>query len=357
MYDTIPFAVEQGKLTFGAKIDGKPVKLILDTGGTNIIVSDSVQRLGVEFLHASSVVDANNASIEAWVGKVRNFSVGRFWGWQSKEVTVIAGNRFFRELGVAGTVSGDMFKEACLVIDKRAGHFVICYPYRPSGISRTAGVTMDMGQAFHPTVPVMFGEREIKVLFDTGASFFLSLGGQDHEAVKDQTELTESGHGLLYVGAAGTGSALVDSIYKVNIPRVTLPGGKVLENVGTLVGGHSTTIAGQQMLDMGVMMLDFPRGLFYFFPYETEPTDVSSVTRVWNAKILPVVEDGKGLWRVVATLGDAGVETGERVWSIGGTDLADEELSESVALRLLGDADEATITVGDSRREVTIRKI
>ncbi len=357
VHDTIPFEIVQGKLIFGASIAGHPVKLILDTGGQNIIVADSAKMLGTEFIRNHTIADVNDASINVWIGRVKNFKVGNFWGWGVKEVTVVPNNQFFKELGVVGAVSGDMFKEACLTIDRRAKHFVISYPYRPAGISRADGTVVDMGQLYHPIVPVKFGDKVLDVLFDTGATGFLSFGESDYRKVEDQTEQEARGHGLLYVGAAGISGAIVDSIYKVNVPQVTLPGGKVLENVGMLVGGHSTTIAGQQILDMGVMMLDFPRGLFYFFPYEDGPTDVREATKSWNVKILPMVEEGKGLFRVVATVGDTPVEVDERVWSINGIDLATVALSENSIAELLDGRHTAKLVAGDTRREVEIRKI
>lgn len=357
MYDTIPFDIVQNKFIFTAQIDGKPVRLILDTGGQNIIVSDSVEKFGVEFVRDQTIADVNDARIRTYVGKVKNFKVGRFWGWQVKEVTVVPNNPFFRELGVAGAVGGDMFKEACLTVDRREKRFMISYPYRPPGISRTAGVAMNTGGTYHAVVPVEMGGRTVDVLFDTGASGFLSLSTSDYERIKDGVESQESGHGILYVGAAGIAGAVTDTIRKVNIPQMTLPGGKVLTNVGTLAGNHPSTIAGQQLFDLGRVMLDYPRGLLYFFPYEEGVTDVSAQTRVWNVRILPMVEDGHGLFRVVATIGDAGVEVGERVWAIDGTVLADQKLSESVVNELLDGCYSATLTVGDDRREVVVRKI
>ncbi len=357
MNDTIPFEIVQGKLIFGASINGNPVKLILDTGGQNIIVADSAKKFETEFVRNHTVADVNDTRIETWIGKVKNFKVGSFWGWGVKEVVVVPNNPFFRELGVVGAVSGEMFREAVLTIDRRARHFVISYPYRPSGIKRDAGLAVDFGTIYHPVVPVKFGEQELNVLFDSGASGFLSLGDGDYQKIKGETRIEAEGYGLLFVGAAGIEGALVDSIYKVNVPLVTLPGDKVLENVGVLVGGHSTTIAGQQILDMGRLMLDFPRRLFYFFPYEDGATDVREITQTWNVKILPMVEDGKGIFRVVATVGETGVENRERVWSVEGVDLSTVALSEDSVVHILEGKDSAVMTVGDDRREVEIRKI
>ncbi len=70
-----------------------------------------------------------------------------------------------------------------------------------------------------------------------------------------------------------------------------------------------------------------------------------------------MVEEGEGLFRIVATIGNTGVVNGERVWEIDGVDLADEPLSENTVTQLLEKADTAIITVGSEKRKVEIRKI
>ncbi len=359
LHDTIPFEIVQDKLIITASIDGSPVKMILDTGGQNTIVADSAKVHNVEFIRSQTVADVNDVQIETWIGSVRDFRVGRWMKWDVGKVTVIPGNPFFRELGVSGTVGAEFFSQVTLAIDRRNRRITISHPYRPAGISRNAGtpVRMESANAFQASVPVRFGDRTIDVLFDSGAGGFLSLSDSDYASIEGFAVEQAAGHGLLYVGAAGIEGAVTDTIRKVSIPSVTLPGGKVLENVGTLVGNHPATIAGQALLDYGVAMFDYPRGLFYFFPYEDGPSDVADVTRVWNVKILPVVEGGEGLFRVVATIGDAGVGNGERVWEIDGVDLAAEALSENTVNRLLESADTAVITVGEGKRKVEIRKI
>lgn len=359
LYDTIPFEIVQDKLIITASIDGQPVKMILDTGGQNTIVADSAKAHNVQFIRSQTIADVNDARIETYIGSVSNFRVGRWMKWDVGKVTVIPGNPFFRELGVAGTVGAEFFSQVTLAIDRRNKRIIISHPYRPAGISRADGIAvkMDSSNAFQASVPVRFGDRTVEVLFDSGAGGFLSLSDSDYAALKGIAVEQETGHGLLYVGAAGIGEAVTDTIRKVSIPVITLPGGKVLENVGTLVGNHPATIAGQKLFDYGIAMFDYPRGLFYFLPYEDGASDVADETRIWNVRILPMVEEGVGLFRVVATIGDTGIANGERVWEIGGVDLAEEMLSENTVNGLLENVDTAVITVGEDKREVEIRKI
>jgi hypothetical protein len=360
VHDTIPFEIVQDKFIFQATIDGKPLRLILDTGGQNILVADSADHYGVEILRSQTIADVNGARIQTQVGGVKNFRIGRRMKWDFGKMTIVPNNPFFRELGVAGAVGGEAFKEVCLSIDRRNRRFTISYPYRPGNIPRSAGTPIH-SNTDHAIVPVRFGSDTIDVLFDTGASGFLSLSADDFKKLNARpgnVVKQAAGSGILYVGVAGIDQALADSLYKVSIPVMTLPGGKELHNVGTLAGPHPATIAGQKLFDYGIVMLDYPRGLFYFFPYEEGASDVEAETKTWNVKILPVADR----FEIVATIGPVDAAVGDRVWEIDGIDLAGVKFSETAVLELLErvEGDSTLILTGPEKkgaRRVEIRKI
>ena len=363
VHDTIPFEIIQNKFIFEATIDGKPARFILDTGGQNIIMAEHAEHYGIELIKQQTILDVNDASTQVWLGAAKDFRIGKWMVWNTGKILVVPNNQFFRDLGVVGTVGGDFFESVCLAIDRRNRRFTISYPYRPAGVSRDAGTPMNMGGTFHAVVPVSVGSEKIDILFDTGKSGFLALSANDFEKLNaaghGNVEKRETGFGLLYVGVGGVEAAISDTVHKVNVPVITLPGGKELHNVGSMVGRHPSTIFGQEMFDYGIVMLDYPRGLFYFFPYEEGPTDVAAETRAWNVRILPFVDDGRAVFVVVMTLGDIDLRIGDRVWSIDGVDLTNERPAEDVILNLLEGRDTATLMVGEQgpSREVIIRKI
>jgi hypothetical protein len=354
IHDTIPFEIVHDKFIFQAHIDGKPLRLILDTGGINALVADSAEHFGFQAIATQRISDVNDAVIQTQMGSVSNFRIGRYMNWNSGRVTLIPNQQFFRDLGVAGTVGGEFFRDICLTIDKRNQHLILSHPFRPPGIPRGSGAQMEMGHSLHAVAPISFGDEMIDVLFDTGKSGFLNLSARDFERLEQKglAELKYTGEGILFVGAAGFDNALSDEIKKVNILEITLPGGKRLLNVGATVTRTSTTLFGQRLLYFGVLVLDYPRGHLYFLPYEDEPSDVAEITRKWNTRIVPVTAAGGFV--VVATIGETEVKIGEQVWSINGTPLTLDNFSEMFVLELLEKSENgiAEIMVGNNENQL-----
>ena len=356
--DTIPFEILHGKLIIEATINGKPARLIMDTGGVTTLASDTASHYGATVSNTGTFADVNNARLNFGTGAVDHLHIGNLLVWNSADMTIVPNNGFFRSLGVVGTVGGEIFQAVCLTIDKRNRRLVITYPYRPKGISRSDGTPMELGQYVQAKVPMTIGGRSVNVLFDTGMSGFLALGQQDYAAIKPSTELRQTGYGFLHVGIGGIKNARNDSLYKVSVPAMTVPGGKEFRHVGAEVLPQPQTIVGQDLLNYGRVMLDYPRGLFYFFPYDDKPVDMEAASKIWNVKILPVDEH----FEITATLGACDFQTGERVWNINGADLAAAEPSELFINEIFASipGDTAWILVGSDEkklRKVTIRKI
>jgi hypothetical protein len=356
--DTIPFEIVHGKFIIAATINGKPARLIMDTGGISTLTSDTADHYGATVSNVGTFADVNSARLNFGTGAVDHLHIGDLLVWEAANMAIVPNNGFFRAIGVVGTVGGEIFQAVCLTIDKRNKRLAISYPYRPKGVSRLDGTPMELGQYVQPKVPMIVGGRRINVLFDTGMSGFLTIGQQDYAAIKPATAIRQTGYGFMHVGIGGIKSARHDSLYKVSVPTMIVPGGKEFRNVGTVALPQSQTIVGQDLLNYGTVMLDYPRGLFYFFPYDGYPVDMESASKIWNVKILPVGEH----FEITAAFGDCDAQAGERVWNINGADLAAAEQSElfiDAIFNSIAD-DTAWILVGSSKeklRKVTIRKI
>lgn len=358
--DTIPFEIVSSKIVISVEVNGKPTRYIVDTGGRNLITSDSIESRGVRLTGQEMTSDVNSKGRAMYKGVMPNLKIGKVINLKNVNTLVMPPQRYFRELGVVGALGGEAFSKVCVSIHSREKYIILTYPYRPKGISRKDGITMQMGNNFHSVIPVKIGNVTLNTLFDTGMHSFLHLNNPDYETLKNANECTTEakGSGLWHVGVGGVSSMPDKSADKVSVNELIVHN-KKFTHVGTLTQERNYSIIGLDLIKYGNVMLDYPRGLFYFFPFDNEAIDLSGVTKLWNVKILPI----ENHFEVTGIIGEIDVKQGEYVWNINGTELTeDTPLSEEYITNLINsvDTDTGYILVGKTAaktRKVEIRKI
>lgn len=357
--DTIPYEIRLGKIIISAEVSGKPTQFILDTGGRNFIVRDSLSVHEVKIQRNEMVSDANSLSSNLPKGSVSSLKIGNYYSTPNASMLVMPNNNFYRQLGVAGALGGEAFAHVVVTFHSKEKYITLSYPYRPKGVSRKDGAPMKMGSNFHAVIPVSIGSSTINTLFDTGMGGFMHIINPDYNSLKDKENITmrAEGAGVFYIGIGGIKNAKQEDVAKLDIAELKV-GDKKFTNVGTLSQRRGTSIIGLDLLEYGNVMLDYPRGLFYFFPFDNSITDMGSITKIWDVKVLPIVDH----FEVSAVVGHADLEIGERVWNINGTELDKLELSEMAVNDIFDQIkqDTAYILVGKDKqnlRKITIKKI
>jgi hypothetical protein len=357
--DTVPYDIIEGKMVITAETESKPVRYILDTGGRNLITTDSAHYYHVGIVGNEAVADVNNKGRSMYKGVLPNLKIGKTIELQNVNMLVMPPQNYFRAMGVAGALGSEAFTDVCISIHSREKYLIVTYPFRPKGISRKDGTPMHMTNNRQPLIPVEVGGITIHAFFDTGMSGFLHLNDADYETLKKagNYELIAHGSGLWFVGVGGVNDIHNDVADKITVPdwRVTT---KRFINAGTLTQNRHISIVGLGLIEYGNVILDYPRGLFYYFPFDSQTDDLSAKTKIWNVNILPVDDH----FEVTGTLGEIDVKRSERVWNINGTDLKSMPPSELLITEILNNIKEDTahIFVGidaDNPRKVIIKRI
>lgn len=357
--DTIPYEIVVEKIIITAHVEGKPTKFIFDTGGRNFIVRDSLSTHNVRIISQETVADVNSLASNLPKGIVSSLRIGKHYSMKNAPMLVMPNNNFYRLLNVAGALGGEAFSHVTVTFHPKEKYITLSYPYRPKGVSRKDGIQMVMGNNFHSVVPVNIGSSTINALFDTGMTGFMHIVNSDYAKLKDREkiDIQAQGSGVFHIGIGGIKDAKQEEIAKLDIATMKI-GNKQFANIGTLRQSRSHSIIGLELLDYGKVMLDYPRGLFYFFPFDDDVADMSTKTKIWNVKILPIEYH----FEVSATIGDLDVEIGERVWNINGRGLEDVKPSEIDINNILNsiESDTAYILVGKeekSLKKIMIKKI
>lgn len=357
--DTIPYEFISGKIVLSMKLNGKPVKFILDTGGVNLITSDMAENYGVRAISRELMADGNLKGINFFRGEMKQLQLSENLSIPTTNVMISPPMPFFRMLGVAGVLGGEAFADICLVIDGPRKQIILTHPYRPAGIPRNGGLPMQTGNKFHSKFTMTAGGVEFPVLFDTGFDGFFHITKADYSRISESepVEVIASGTGIWHVGVSGFEGLEPQEMIRPEIPSLKVMGHE-FTHVATLTQNASMSIIGEGLLEYGTVILDYPRNRFYFYPFADGPENMKGRDQVWNVNILPVIDH----FEITGILGDTGVECGERVWNINGTPLDNFPLSQPDIIGLLKkiDTDMAYILVGESKdqtRKVIIKKI
>ena len=357
--DTIPYELAGEKMILTVKIDGKPVRFIFDSGGRNLVTSDFAKDLNIKIQGNEMVSDVNNKISRMYKGIFPDMEIGRSTKIKNVSVLVTSPNTYFRKLNVAGLLSGEAFSKICLLICSREKQIIMTYPFRPKGISRIDGIKMSMGNNFHTVVPLQIANTAIDFLFDTGMHGLIHLTNNDYKKIKDASGITSkaNGCGFWYVGIGGVRDVVQEEFVKLNIDTFHIKD-KSFANIGTFTQNRQMSIIGLGLSEYGNIMLDYPRSLFYFFPFDNNITDMNEATKIWNVKILP--KDGH--FEITGIIGEADFKIGEQVWNINGTDLSSIPLDELTINEIMDSitAETGYLLIGvskDKTKKVMIKKL
>ncbi|MCD8185884.1 MAG: aspartyl protease family protein [Rikenellaceae bacterium] len=356
--DTVRFEIVDHKMILEARLNGRSARFIFDTGGRNVLVSDTVAHYGLQLTGRESVSDVNSIAGNFSRAAGDSLSFGQHYTLTRPEFIVMPPNRFFQSLGVAGILGCEAFSQAAVLIDKQQGLLILSYPYRPPGFSRQGGVAMQVNRTYHPIFSVTMNGTSVDVLFDTGMSGFLSLAETDRQRLRSSgITVRDRGEGFMHVGIGGIDGVKPGPIERVEIERILL-GEKLFTHTGALTAPRSLSIIRISLLDYGRILLDLPRSRFYFVSWDAEPSDLREQTRVWNVKIMPVRDH----FEVTAVIGASEARRGDTVWKIEDTDLEGFPLDETLIMRLMEhiEKDRATLLIGKNReeaREIEIKKL
>lgn len=358
--DTIPYEQLFEKIVVPGKLGGKDVKFILDTGGKNIIFSDSSNYKDVRVLGSDGISEANSMTLSVSSGFVKQMSFGKYLNYTNTRLIVMPTSNYFKKLGVSGLLGSEAFANVALMFKPKEKIIIVYYPFRPSNIKKNQGLPMELDGSSHPIFPLTIGKNTMYVLFDTGMGGVLNFSKNDFETLKDKSPVKENimSSGTYRIGIGGVIDNSKETLYRLVFDTVKI-GNKQFTNVGTIANKSDRTIVGVDILKYGDLLIDYARSYFYYLPFDSQPVDLLEESKVWNVNILP----SKDLYfKVAGIAGEPGVEIGEHVWEINGISLEGLKLDDAEIGDILNKIKEDTtsILVGETlekARKVMIKKI
>ena len=321
----LPYRMVGGKMLVDMKVNGESRAFIFDTGaGKTSLTAEFCEEYGLAEGDSLMAVDANGKQtglptvmIESLLtpdGKIN------FHGVQAMKLPSPSPFECFDADGLLGS---DILAQLIVEIDGRAKTITLTSAERPSAVSLRRMVPFV--QAGMPIIALQAGRGNTLVcLFDTGCPGFMNLKDADFEALRSAAafEVEDEGYGEGAISVGGMGST--DTLYRVRFPRLSVGSAK-FANVSVETSTPPYTLLGAGLLDYGRVTIDYPRGRFYFEPYE-EKHDLTEK----HHDLALRVKDGDLVVSLVWSAMKGVVEIGDKVLEINGRPTGKYDFCESI---------------------------
>ncbi|MCZ4245128.1 hypothetical protein [Pedobacter punctiformis] len=350
--DTIPYQIVHDKIVISLKINGKDAKVVYDSGGKPWIIQSEAQRLGIGISGQTGVSDMNVKTSWQNKGSIAELVISKHCKRINQETIIGPNNGSFKTLGVAGLINNEVFQDVVVTILSRENKLVIT-PYRPSWVKKTDGIQIKSLTNHAFMIPLQIGDRPATAMFDTGYGGLLVVGNAmlrspDSISFKKINSL----FGINGIGINGIPEP--SNFYKVLIPSFRI-GQKLFSNYGTVTHALDRCVIGIDLLKYGNVVLDIPRQVFYFYPFEPETVNFDGVPKTWNLSVLPVKKDHfqvSGIWGTLRK----DVSVGDKVTGINGKSLTGIAPSQFEIEKMMDDikSDQAYLTIEKNGKEIKV---
>ncbi|RYG15313.1 MAG: hypothetical protein EOO07_15695 [Chitinophagaceae bacterium] len=353
--DTLSYEIVHNNIVLKVKVNGKDARFIYDTGGIPWIISSEAERLGITKNGYKSASDMNQKSAWQEKGIVESLEISPNCITQQMETVISGDMAMFKNAGLAGLINNDAFANVVVSILPREQKIVLT-PYRPKGVNKADGIqaTLLTNKAF--VIPIKIGEKTTEVMFDTGFDRFIGLKNEiAKETNNNGIEIANNFYGITAIGVHGLPEP--DHYFKLALPSLTV--GKNIFTKGTSIT-HSGTrnIIGAELFKYGNVILDIPRQMFYFYPFDNQKMDLGGVIKTWNILVLPMTDyfGVGGVWGKIDN-----VKFGDTVTHINGKSLKDFPQDQFKIEKLMDEIKEDTSTLtllkNGKPQVVTIRRV
>lgn len=326
----IPFRLVRDHIHIQAEVDGKPVKMLVDTGGVNILLPAAVKRLGISSEGQLSARGVGEQSAQVALGHAGLLRLGGvvfekplFYIIDFGMIPDVEGEDF------DGVIGYELFQRFGVTIDYAARELILATREKFTAPAGAKAVPFTLAERI-PLVEGRIDGRPARISVDTGSGAALDLHSPfvaKHELKKHYAPRLEQ------ISGWGVGGPMRS--WPVRLGELEL-GGFVLPAVAaTLYTGDKGAFAsptvdanlGGRVLGRFTVAFDYAAKIMYLAPNASYAEPFRS-----DRSGLMLLRDGSALkiFDVPAQgpAAEAGLKSGDRVTAIGGEPVAARSLSD-----------------------------
>lgn len=326
----IPFRLVRDHIHIQVEVDGKPLQMLVDTGGVNILLPAAVQKLGLKTDGQLVARGAGESSAEVKLAKATSLKLGGvafaqplFYVIDFGSVAAMEGENF------DGVIGYELFQRFGVTIDYAAQQLILTTPEKFTRPEGATAVPFTLAER----IPIIRGEIDglpARISIDTGSGAAIDL----HSPFVAKHNLKQR-YGARYEALSGWGVGGPMRAWPVRLGQLTIGGFALPDVAASLYTGDKGAFAnedvdaniGGRVLGRFTVAFDYANKQMYLAPN----TNYAQPFRSDRSGLALLREDaGFKVYEVLkgSPADQAGLRGGDRVLRIGGEEVSARSLSQ-----------------------------
>lgn len=326
----IPFRLVRDHIHIKVEVDGKPLQMLVDTGGVNILLPAAVQKLGLQAEGQMVAQGAGEKSTEVRLAKAASLRLGGvlfeqplFYVIDFGQIAAMEGEDF------DGVIGYELFQRFGVVIDYAAQELVLSTPEKFVKPANARAVPFTLGER----IPIIQGEIDgvpARISIDTGSGAAIDL----HSPFVAKHGLKQR-YGATFEALSGWGVGGPVRAWPVRLGQLDIGGFALPDVAASLYTGTKGAFAktdvdaniGGRVLGRFTVAFDYANKTMYLAPNASyaQPfrSDRSGLALLREADVLKVYEVLAG-----SPAEQAGLKRDDRILRIGDVAVSTRSLSQ-----------------------------
>lgn len=269
-YEEIGFESIKDKIIIPVSIEGKDYRFILDTGAPNIISNEINNLISPEVLKKIPVSDASGKNENLKLVSVKNLKLGNIEFINTGTLVYdLNSNPIFKCFGIDGFIGSNMLRKSIIQIDRKKKTLTITDSQKKLSLNKKESIKIKLTE--NQSSPYIWinlkgiDNGKENVLIDTGMDGFYDVSKRNYQIIKEKEIFKVTGKSKGASSLSLFGDVPMEEHYELLLPSLKLIDTE-FENVVTHTTNDNNSKIGAELLDYGIMTIDYKHKRFYFEP-------------------------------------------------------------------------------------------
>ncbi|WGH76791.1 aspartyl protease family protein [Tenacibaculum tangerinum] len=267
-YEEIGFEFIKDKIIIPVSIEGKEYKFILDTGAPNIISNEINNLISPELIQTIPVSDASGKKENLKVVSVKKLMLGNIEFINTATLVYdLNSNPIFKCFGIDGFIGSNMLRKSIIQIDSKKKILTITDSQKKLSLNKKESIKIKLiGNQSSPYIWINLkglDNGKENVLIDTGMDGLYDVSKRNYQIFKEKEIFNVTGKSKGASSLSLFGDVPVNEHYELLLPSLKLVDTE-FENVVTHTTNDNNSRIGAELLEYGIMTIDFKHKRFYF---------------------------------------------------------------------------------------------